>query len=123
MTKTTTKTRKNRKAPQPVHGVARWVGSMATQGQLDNGDAVLKIAADGKEAAFYFVSELKDEHGHRVGYRLVKVSGLLDAATYEVDATGKDWTCDCPDAVYCDRPGGCKHSAGLKAALKAANLL
>jgi hypothetical protein len=118
---TTTKTRKTL-TPQPVHGVTRWVGSMATQGQLDNGDAVLKIVAEGKEAQFYFVAELKDENGHRVGYRLLKIDSLDQTATYDVDATGRDWTCDCPDAVYCDQPGGCKHSAGLRAALKTAGL-
>jgi hypothetical protein len=114
---------KTRKQPQPVHGSARWVGSTPTQGMLDNGDAILKIVADGKEPAFYFVAENKDTDGRRLGFRLVKIDGLDQTATYDMEITAHGFRCDCPDATYTDRPGGCKHAAGLKAALKSANLL
>jgi hypothetical protein len=67
------------------------------------------------------VSELKGENGQRVGYRLLKIDGLENTVSYH--ATGRDWICDCPDATYTDRPNGCKHCAGLRAALTAAKLL
>jgi hypothetical protein len=112
----TTKQRKPRKAQQPIHGVARWIGSTATQGQLDGGDVVLKIVADGKEAQFYFVETVKD--GDKItGYRLVKIDSFDQTATYDVEITPHGFRCDCPDATYSDRPGGCKHAVGLKAAL------
>jgi hypothetical protein len=128
MTQTTTKTRKPRQAPQAVHGFARWVGGKPTQGMLDHGDAVLQITADGKEASFFFVGENKDNDGRRLGFRLIKIDGLLETATYDVEITAHGVRCDCPDALYCDRPGeaagcGCKHAKGLPAALAAAKLL
>ena len=90
---------------------------------LDNGDAVLKIVADGKEPTFYFVTENRCADGRRLGFRLVKIDSLEKTATYDVEITAHGFRCDCPDATYTDRPGGCKHAAGLKAALAAAKLL
>ena len=118
------KATRNRKAPQPVHGSAKWIGGNPTQGRLDDGDAILQITAAGKEPGFYHVETNRDGDTVRSSaIKLIKIDGLEQTATYDVDATGKDWTCDCPDAVYVDRPNGCKHSVGLRAALKAANLL
>jgi hypothetical protein len=52
-----------------------------------------------------------------LGYRLAKADGTV----YDVCVTEERWTCDCPDATYKpERPGGCKHVAALRAALKAA---
>lgn len=121
MTQTTT--RRNPAKPQSVRGVARWVGGTPTQGRLDDGDAILQITAHGKEPAFYFVTANKDKNGRLLGYRLVKIDGLERTATYDVDVTTPHWTCDCPDATFTDRPGGCKHIGGLRAALRAAGLL
>ena len=116
---------KNRKPRilKPVHGFARWIGGKPTQGMLDHGDAVLQITAAGKEASFFFVGENKDNDGRRLGFRLVKIDALDKTATYDVEITPYGWRCDCPDATYTDRPGGCKHCAGLRAALTAAKLL
>ena len=122
-TTTTTKTnRKQRKAPEAVHGSARWVGGMATQGQLDNGEAVLQVTVAGKDPAFYFVATNKDDDGLLLGWRLVKIDALDKTSTYDVEITPHGLRCDCPDATYADRPGGCKHVCGLRAGLKAAGL-
>jgi hypothetical protein len=52
-----------------------------------------------------------------VGYRLEKG----DRTTYDVNTEAETWTCDWPDATFHpERPGGCKHIAALRAALKAA---
>src|SRR5437764_1219612 len=123
MATATVETRKtNTKQPQPVHGVARWIGGTATQGQLDSGDAILQFTVAGKEPTFYFVRELKDGDGDRAGFQLVKIDALDKTETYDIDlyGSGNVWTCDCPDAVYANRPGGCKHVCGLRAALTAA---
>jgi len=121
---TLTKTRQPRKpSTQAVHGSARWIGNPATQGQLDNGDAVLQITAAGKQPGFYFVTENKDNDGRRIGFRLVKIDGLEHTATYDVETIHGEFRCDCPDAIYSERPNGCKHAAGLKAALTAAKLI
>jgi hypothetical protein len=51
-----------------------------------------------------------------VGYRLEKD----DRTSYDVNTEGEVWTCDCPDATFHpERPGGCKHAAALRAAMKA----
>jgi hypothetical protein len=117
----TPKQRKSRKAPEAVHGSARWVGGAPTAARLDDGDAILQITAAGKEPSFYHVETVRDGGAVR-GWRLVKIDGLEHTATYDVEITPHGLRCDCPDAVYCDRPGGCKHAVGLAAALKAAGL-
>jgi hypothetical protein len=41
-----------------------------------------------------------------------------------VNTESDPWTGDCPDATFHpERPGGCKHVAALRAALKAAGQL
>jgi hypothetical protein len=118
---TLTRTRKQRKAPQPVHGVARWIGSTPTQAHLDTGDAILQVTVSEKEPAFYHAEAIRDA-GKLRGFRLIKVAALDKTATYDLELTPHGLRCDCPDATFCDRPGGCKHAVGLAAALKAANL-
>ena len=123
-----TKTRKSRKAPQPVHGFARWVGDNPTQARLDDGEAIIKIAAEDKEPSFFFVESNREATGHLRGYRLTKITSLEEAVVYDVEITPHGLRCDCPDATYVERSGdapgcGCKHAKGLKAALTAAKLL
>ena len=76
-------------------------------------DAILQITPAGKEPGFYYVSTHRDDKGRLLGYRLVKLDALDKTETYDIDATfGHDprhWQCDCADATYVDRPGGCKH--------------
>jgi hypothetical protein len=100
---------RSRKVLQPVSGICRWLvrpSSPCDGGTLDiNGVA-------------YDVHVLWNETETAVvGYRLIKA----DATMYDIDsATPHGWTCDCPDATYrSERPGGCKHSRALQAALKA----
>jgi hypothetical protein len=119
---TASQARKPRKAPQVVSGSARWVGGVPSQARLDDGAAILQITAEGKEPGFYHVETNRDGDEVR-GYRLIKIDALLNAATYDVEITANGFRCDCPDATYTDRPGGCKHCRGLAAGLKAANLL
>ena len=38
-----------------------------------------------------------------------------DGTNYDIDVTGSDWICDCPDASYRQRE--CKHAKALRAAL------
>ena len=46
-----------------------------------------KIAAAGKEPAFYFVLEVKHpEDGQRLGYRLTKIDSWDKTETYDIDA-------------------------------------
>jgi hypothetical protein len=55
-----------------------------------------------------------------IGFRLEQG----DRTTYDVNTEADPWTCDCPDATFHpERPGGCKHVAALRAALKAAGQL
>jgi hypothetical protein len=117
---------RKRRVPQPVHGSARWIGGTPTREQLNEGEARLQITAEGKEPQIYFVEVLRD--GPKLtGYSLIKFDSLDKTATYDIDATfspdPRHWCCDCPDATYTDRPGGCKHLCGLVAALRAAGLL
>jgi hypothetical protein len=116
------KPRKPRKAPEPVHGSARWVGGPPSAARLDDGDAILQLTTEGREPTFYHVEALRDAGALR-GWRLIKIDGLEHTATYDVEITTHGLRCDCPDASFVDRPGGCKHAAGLHAALTAAKLI
>lgn len=52
------------------------------------------------------------------GFEIVKP----DRTVYHIDR--EFWVCDCPDATYrSERPGGCKHVAALRAALRSIGLL
>ena len=61
--------------------------------------------------AEYFVTVHRDRDGRALGYRLER----RDGTAYDIDATGPDWQCDCPDATYRQRE--CKHARALRAAL------
>jgi hypothetical protein len=91
---------RNRPA-RPVAGVCRWVFPLS---QRDTG--VLRI-----NDAEYFVTVHRNEAGQAQGYRLEKPDGTA----YDIDTTGRDWLCDCPDATYRQRE--CKHAKALRAAL------
>lgn len=124
MTKTTKKTRK---PATPVHGTAKWIGGTPTQGRLDDGDAIIQITAEGKESSFFHVESVRDGNALR-GYRLIKIAPLDETATYDLEITPYGLRCDCPDALYTDRPDGaagcaCKHAKGVLAALKSAKLI
>jgi hypothetical protein len=101
---------KTPKAARPAAGLCRWLNrpNAHHEGGL--------LAINGTR---YEVLPLYDDDA-RVGYRLLKTDGTM----YDVDTTREPWCCDCPDAVFHpERPGGCKHSLALRAALKAAGLL
>src|SRR5262249_28347705 len=68
----------------------------------------------------YLVTELLDGLA-RLGFRLQKTDGTV----YDIDATQAFWTCDCPDFQFrrTNDPKGCKHLAGLRAALKALGVI
>jgi hypothetical protein len=109
---------------RPVHGYSRWVGGEPTATQLERGNALLMIVADGKVPQVYTVKRLPDSEGRTVGYRLAKVAAKIDEQPYDIDITIEPWSCDCPDATWNNaRLNGCKHVCGLRAALKAAGLL
>jgi hypothetical protein len=121
VTRTTTRTvRTTMNATKPateVHGICRWVGGAPSPVQLDSGDAVLLIAPAGKSPTAYHVQRIADTARRTLGYRLTK-AGTEDAV-YDLEAVdgGNSLRCDCPDATYVDRPGGCKHSKALSVAL------
>jgi hypothetical protein len=90
----------------PVSGSCRWVLPIG-----ETGTGVLAINGHN-----YTVTVLHSPSGV-TGYRMAKVDGT----TYDLCTTEQCWTCDCPDATFHpERPGGCKHVAALRAALKAA---
>ena len=84
-----------------VTGVCRWVWPLNYR---DTG--VLAI-----NEVEYFVTTLRNADGQVQGYRLEK----RDGTAYDVDTTGPDWRCDCPDSTY--RQRGCKHTKALWVAL------
>jgi hypothetical protein len=94
------------RTPKPVSGTCRWVRRIAypLPGILEiNGTEYTVVPLHNQPA---------EEGAPVVGYRLVKPDGRT---FYDVS---KDcWSCDCPDATYCPRPGGCKHARALRTAL------
>jgi hypothetical protein len=86
---------------RPVAGICRWVLPIG-----EVGTGVLEI-----NGTSYTVTVLRGPSGV-VGYRL----GKDDGKTYDIDATGETWKCDCPDATYRERE--CKHVKALRAALR-----
>lgn len=120
----------------PVHGKARWMAVAPTRANelLADGAAWLRIVGSNGNAADYWVREIRDG-GRLVGYRLTKFDRevlasdapeLAETDVYEIDLSfgGGAWVCSCPDATFRPhRPGGCRHCAGLRAALKAVGLL
>jgi hypothetical protein len=98
---------KTRNANRPAAGLCRWL----TRPNAEHAGGVLDV-----NGTRYEVLPLYDGES-RVGYRLLKADGAM----YDVDtAAPHGWVCDCPDAIFHpERPGGCKHVAALKAALRA----
>lgn len=105
---TLTKTRKPVKA---IHGSCRWLRRLWHNTE-DAKSGLLEISATGNTKLYGAVA--LEDRGQLVGYRLIQADGT----TYDVDAD--TWVCSCPDAIARpDRPGGCRHVAGLRAALAA----
>src|SRR5262249_58358128 len=106
---TVSATRNSRKPLSPATGACRWISK---PNRLHQG-GVLEING----TAYTVDPVLDDDTGALVGHRLSKAGGSM----YDIDrTTGR---CDCPDASFRpDRPGGCKHSKALAAALKAVGL-
>ncbi len=93
---------------KPVGGACRWLVRIG-----ETGMGALEI-----NGTAYVLTVLKDGNT-TAGYRMEKSNGT----TYDIDATAEPWTCDCKDYLYRRAgldPKGCKHIAGLKAALAAA---
>jgi hypothetical protein len=94
------------RTPKPVSGTCCWVRRIGYPFP-----GILEI--NGVE---YTVIPLTGNHSGPdapvLGYRLAKPDGRT---FYDVNA--ETWQCDCPDATYCPRPGGCKHSKALRTAL------
>jgi hypothetical protein len=98
---------------KPVSGSCRWLSAFD-----DRGTAVLEI-----NGTAYTVQQLLGwpegaEGSELVGYRLTnRESGKV----YDLEVTAEPWRCDCPDFLH-RRDGkdakGCKHVAGLRAALQ-----
>jgi hypothetical protein len=94
------------RAPKPVTGTCRWVKRISWPFP-----SVLEI--NGTEYTVVPLHNQPAQEGAPVaGYRLVKPDGR----TY-YDVNAETWQCDCPDATYCPRPGGCKHGKALRTAL------
>ncbi len=92
-------------AVQPTRGVCRWLSKPNARHE----GGVLSI-----NGTTYEVLPLFDGEAF-VGYRLLKADGAM----YDLPADLSG--CDCPDHCYHPgRPGGCKHMAALRVALKAA---
>jgi hypothetical protein len=102
---------KSRPAPRPATGTARWLVRPSAEGA----GGVLSI-----NGTAYEVLPILDDGGVRLGWRLLKVDSLQ---MYDVETASEPWRCDCPDAVFTDRPGGCKHVVALRAALRVAGLI
>lgn len=95
-----------RKPLAPVAVESRWVRQLFTN-DLDAKTGCLEIGGQ-----FYGVIALP------IGYQLVK----RDGTTYEIELDTQYPSCSCPDHTYRpNRPGGCKHLVGLKAALAELN--
>jgi hypothetical protein len=103
---------KSRQPVKPVHGSCRWVKPIRWPFP-----GVLGING----TAYTVIPQTGDRSGPAapvLGYRLVNQASRK---AYDIDA--EFWVCDCPDATYrSERPGGCKHVAALKAALRSIGL-
>ena len=96
------------KPPAEVHGRCR----VLLRPGNPNPESIGKIQINGQE---YLCQILPS------GFRLCgKVDDQGDPVVYDLPADLS--SCDCPDATYRPRPGGCKHAAAIRA-LKAAGQL
>ena len=94
----------NRRAAQPVSVTYCWDRRL-WDNPLDARSGLLDI--DGKP---YGIIALYDRR-QLVGLQLVKPDGK----TYELPADLSE--CNCPDSLYRERQGGCKHRKALREAL------
>ncbi len=93
------------KVAKPVQGTARWI--------IKPGRAAAGVLAINRVP--YLVTEHRDD-GRTTGYRVQKEDGT----SYDLDTSGKVWTCECRDYEYRRAgkdPKGCKHVAALRKAL------
>src|SRR5262245_8503825 len=105
---TITQSRKPVKATKPTSGKCRWLLKPVwpKPGEGERKPGVLLL--NGTE---YLVEPIRCD-----GFRLTKPDGTV----YDLDTTQEPWVCDCPDATFHpERPDGCKHAKGLRAALPA----
>jgi hypothetical protein len=100
----------NPEAP-PVSGVVRLIAPPVAPCVLIPGGQAGSVSINGDTYALTFIVH---EAGDVNGYHIVK-----DATGSAYDLPADLSTCDCPDATYRVRPGGCRHAAALRA-LKAA---
>jgi hypothetical protein len=104
---------KPKSVPDPVTVTAGWVGGYRQEDAL-HGSQVLSIATgddSDRNEDVYWVRLVRD--GKRfTGVRLTKFG---TSTSYFVTYRGSAFVaCDCSDATHRpDRPGGCKHRAGL----------
>jgi hypothetical protein len=113
---TSPQTPRTRKPARETHGTCylKPTGNLTLEQALDSGDALLTIHAD--RCTNYTVLRLADPDGETVGFRMMKLTAfIVDRKVYDLDVTGKDWVCDCPDATFQNR--ACKHARALRAAL------
>ena len=97
---------RSRKPLQAVQVEVRWVRRLFAN-EIDPQSGCLEIGGQ-----FYGVVAIDG------GFRLTKPDGTV----YDIDTNTSwgGWSCDCPDGTYRGhRPGGCRHVAGLRAALAA----
>lgn len=114
----TTDQRKPRKprtpSTEPAKGTAKWVTKPV------KGIGVLQITSETKTGSVteqYAVSEYLHPDGSGVyGYKLRKEDGTTYDISIPDQVYNGRWECECPDAVYNDRPNTCKHCAGVRAA-------
>lgn len=114
---------KTRKPARETHGVCRLspACNLPLPQALDAGEAVLTLRPERGDSTSYQVQRLADPDGCTVGFRLMKLTWyIVDRKFYDIDVTGRDWLCDCPDAQFQNRE--CKHCHALRAALKAAGI-
>src|SRR5437868_1175726 len=106
-TVTTNGTGRKPRVSKPAHGTVKWVLAMSAMGF-----GILEIT---NERGTKRYSVVKLPHG---GFRLLTEAGEL----YDIDtADPAVWSCSCPDFIHSRAqrdPNGCKHVAGLRAALK-----
>ena len=98
-----------RKQVKPAHGTVRVLRPIGAVNPTTG-----EVAINGRA---YYVTR------HATGYRLTGYDPRKREVTvYDLPADLSG--CDCPDGTFHpERPGGCKHRAALKAALKALSLL
>jgi hypothetical protein len=109
----------------PAKGTAQWV---IRPGADPDALPCLRITAVSEEtgkvaSALYNLHVLVKGAGASeevVGYAL---TNLDNGKQHHIDVSGPAWRCDCGDACFRERPKGCKHVAGLCAALKHLGLL